>query len=206
MRNAPEIIARPAPTISSPGVHKLFLSEDLFTLVDTADIEDVSRFSWRPVLRSNGAGYYAVRTYSKGNGLRRKVHAEYLHRRLLCAPAAQLVDHINGDGLDNRRLNLRFCSQSGNARNRRANANATSRFKGIYARNARWAARIKVDSRDIHLGVFGTDLEAARAYDAAALKYFGEFACLNFPTDPLLPRAVDQSFVPAYLSNSEARR
>ncbi len=86
------------------------------------------------------------------------------------------VDHINGDARDNRRENLRLSSPRQNSWNKRPKA---GKFKGVFARRKRFVARIKVGSKIINLGGFATAHEAADAYDAAAAKYFGEFAWLN---------------------------
>ena len=91
-----------------------------------------------------------------------------------------LVDHINRDKFDNRKQNLRLCNKSQNAANCKARI---YKYKGITynPRNRNWNAQIKINYKKIHLGCFKTDEGAARAYDEAAKKYFGEFARLNFP-------------------------
>lgn len=102
-----------------------------------------------------------------------------MHRLLAGAEGLQ-VDHIDGDGLNNRRSNLRVGTVSQNQANRRT-AFGASRFKGVNRekRGKPWRAAIKVNGRKIHLGAFEDEAEAARAYDQAALEYFGEFACTN---------------------------
>lgn len=94
-----------------------------------------------------------------------------------------LADHINGDGLDNRRANLRKATSVQNACNRRLSSENTSGFKGVSRKtgSARWTARIKTQGKAIHLGYFSTPQEAARAYDMAARELHGAFAHLNFP-------------------------
>jgi hypothetical protein len=107
-------------------------------------------------------------------------------------PRGLVVDHRNGDGLDNRRSNLRFSTRAGNARNRRHHRSwrgreCASRFKGItWDKEARkWCAAIYVDGKRKNLGRFHSEMEAAKAYDRAALAEFGEFARLNFNPDSL---------------------
>lgn len=105
-----------------------------------------------------------------------------LHRFILGAEPGQLIDHINGDGLDNRRANLRFCSASQNIQNQGKAHTGTSRFKGVHWNRARcrWYARGGPHQR--YLGSYDVEEEAARAYDVAARDAFGEYARLNFRT------------------------
>jgi AP2 domain len=96
------------------------------------------------------------------------------------------TDHRNRNGLDNQRKNLRPATKAENARNLPAMRKvATSRYKGVslHTLNGRWRARIKTDTGRVSLGVYATEEEAARAYDAAARVYHGEFAYLNFPDE-----------------------
>jgi hypothetical protein len=98
-------------------------------------------------------------------------------------PAAKEVDHWDGSGLNNRRYNLRDVTRIQNQMNQKKKRGGSSRFKGVSRRkNAKkWAARIVVNDKRLWLGVFASETKAAKAYDAAAKKYFGEFARLNFP-------------------------
>jgi len=109
--------------------------------------------------------------------------ATLMHRLVLDAPQGVGVDHINGNGLDNRRENLRFCDHSLNAANMRKRAPHSSRFKGVswHSKAGKWEAYIKREGRKTYLGCYVTEAEAARVYDAAAREYFGEFARPNFP-------------------------
>jgi len=93
-----------------------------------------------------------------------------------------MVDHRNGNGLDNRRANLRPATKSQNGANRLIAASNKSGFKGVDLKKGRWRAQIKVVGSKIHLGYFDLAEEAARAYDMAAIEAFGEFATLNFPS------------------------
>lgn len=97
----------------------------------------------------------------------------------------QYVDHVNGDGLDNRRSNLRESTHQQNLRNQRHHSNNTSGYTGVsfYPKTSRWKAYIGIEGRTRHIGYFSTPEEAARARDAAALEHFGPFARLNFPQE-----------------------
>jgi hypothetical protein len=92
----------------------------------------------------------------------------------------ELVDHEDGDGLNNQQYNLRPATISQNLRNGRAQE-VTSIYKGVGLHRGRWRARIYVDGRRLSLGYFADEPAAGRAYDAAAREHFGVFACLNFP-------------------------
>jgi len=93
-----------------------------------------------------------------------------------------VVDHINHNRSDNRRCNLRTCTQSQNMANRRKHKGLSSKYKGVHWRKKekRWRAQIRINYRTIYLGQFVDELDAATAYDITALKYFGEFTLPNF--------------------------
>jgi hypothetical protein len=95
-----------------------------------------------------------------------------------CGPAI-LVDHRDGDGLNNMRSNLRFATSRQNAMNRSKWKSSDSRFKGVHRDGKRWRAIITLGGKRIHLGCFASDEEAALAYNDAALANYGEFAKLN---------------------------
>ncbi|MHC4574071.1 MAG: HNH endonuclease [Planctomycetota bacterium] len=111
-----------------------------------------------------------------------------MHREICCAPRGVVVDHIDGNGLNNRKSNLRLCTVRQNLWNRRP-AGGTSLYKGVCwrAEKKKWAARITCRDRRHHLGYFDTEMEAADAYDKKAAALFGEFAYLNFPNQSQPP-------------------
>jgi hypothetical protein len=138
-------------------------------LVDPEDEYLLECFGW--CIDSHG---YAVATinYSK----------HYLHRLIMNAVRTSLyVDHINGNKLDNRRSNLRLCTHRDNLNNRPRNKNNKSGYKGVYLHkvNKNWVARIQVNGKYISLGSYSDIIDAAKAYNEAAIKYFGEYAYLN---------------------------
>jgi hypothetical protein len=151
------------------------LTRGLVALVDDEDYDKViAAGSWSALPgRKTWYGKHALRRGDRNT-------TQTLHSFLT---GWSRVDHINGDGLDNRRVNLRPASTAQNARNRGRQANNTSGFKGVYIRGSRWRAMIQVDGRLIHLGSHSDPESAARAYDSAASQHFGEFAHLNFPRE-----------------------
>ena len=105
-----------------------------------------------------------------------------VHRLITACPKGMVVDHINGDKLDNRKENLRICTMSENARNSKKHADATSsQYKGVSFAKTRgcWVAQISAYGNRITLGSYTVEVEAAKAYNKAALFYFGEFAFIN---------------------------
>lgn len=153
------------------------LTRGLVALVDDDDFASVSAHKWHA--QPHGRTAYAVR-YPYLNG--KRVYTR-LHRELLRATSAQEVDHINGDGLDNRRANLRIVTHPENGRNKRAIVGGTSRFKGVsfVARDAAFIARITVNGRTLHVKQCADEVAAALAYDDAARLHHGPFATFNFP-------------------------
>ena len=146
------------------------LGRGAFALIDATDAALVGERCWTLSRRAN-------KLYATSRGV-------YLHRVILGAPRGQEVDHINGDGLDNRRSNLRLCNRSENARNATRHFDGASGFKGV-CRNKngkRWLAQIFRNGSTARLGVFDTAEDAARAYDRASVRLDGEFARPNFPT------------------------
>lgn len=156
---------------------------DQVVLVDDGDFEAMSQYRWQRAAR--GRTFYA-RCRRMVNGV---TEAHYMHVLITGYP---MVDHINGNGLDNRRSNLRSTGPLGNNRNSRKPATykgrqPTSVFKGVSLnRNGvsrPWRAVIKVNYKQIYLGSFDTEELAAAAYDTAAAEHFGEYAQLNFPKE-----------------------
>lgn len=141
-------------------------------MVDPADLESVCRFNWhvKPGEQTNYA------QGSAGDGWR-KIK---LHRFLIGAKRGEKVDHRNGNGLDNRRCNLRLASAAQNSMNSAKQAGKTSRFKGVCRDRGAWVAHIGRDGKMYYLGRFQDEEDAAIVYDVAAQLFFGEYSRLNF--------------------------
>lgn len=124
-------------------------------------------------------GRYAVRNHNTSKGHR----TVYMHKVVMSMAGrypAKMGDHRNRRTLDNRIDNLRPATKSQNNRNVSLRKNNTSGFKGVIWHRGRWLAQIRVDLKNRHVGYFKSKVKAARAYDQAALRYFGEFASTNF--------------------------
>jgi hypothetical protein len=153
------------------------LTRGYFAVVDDVDLARLACFKWYAHVSSDGQLVYAARATYPG-GYRNRVLV-LMHREVAGASADQVVDHRNGDTLDNRRKNVRACTQRQNRQNRRKVV-AASGFKGVQrASRHRLEASIRVDGERKSLGYFKRPEDAARAYDAAAIAYFGEFAATN---------------------------
>jgi hypothetical protein len=149
------------------------LTRGLFAIVDAEDYPRLSQFTW--FAEGTNSNYYAVR---KENGKSIK-----MHRQILNAPDHLVVDHINHNSLNNRKINLRLATFTQNCQNQRRLSHRTSRYKGVHwhKRLKKWAAQITANKKTHHLGYFTNEIDAAKAYDKAAKKYHGDFAALNFP-------------------------
>ena len=149
-------------------VHKIPVGSHHRALVDEEDFALVSGFVWHLRARNNGRNLYA------------ETGAHVLmHRLILKAPDGVIVDHIDCDGLNNRRANLRKCGWDTNNRNRRKMTGTSSRFKGVTRERSYWKAYIYLSQRRVHLGIFDSEECAAVAYNEAARMHFGDVARLN---------------------------
>lgn len=157
---------QPRPAIVEGDIAKIPLgigAKDGYAIVD-------KEFAWLDKYKWHMSKRNAV-TRDKG---------DKLHHMITGKPKDGLVvDHINRDTKDNRRVNLRFATNQENTRNISMQKNNTSGYKGVHRHYGKWQVEIKVDYKKIRLGRFTDIRDAARCYNEAALKYFGEFASLN---------------------------
>lgn len=154
------------------------LTRGKVALVDDADFDWLNSVKWYAYRK--GDSWYAQRTRSRKE--KEGPRGVFMHQLLAAVMGFSRPDHKDCDGLNNQRRNLRAATQSEQLCNRRAQSNNTSGFKGVswHALRRRWRAYIVVGRQQRHLGLFDAAEEAARAYDAAALVLFGDFARPNF--------------------------
>lgn len=164
---------------------KIPLTQGLFALVDDSDFEWLSQWKWQA--RRDTNTFYAART-DCSNPL--KIKKVSMHRLIMGVDDPSMdVDHIDHNGLNNTRENLRTCTHAQNMRNQKTSVRNTTGFKGVFKTSDRFFAAIGVNGNHIYLGTFDSAEEAARHYNQAAVQHFSEFACLNdvnpkFPTTP----------------------
>lgn len=160
---------------------RIYLGDDEWTLVEPADYYRLGHLKWH-LKGSNRKKFYAVRDVKTGPGRTKMLS---LHREIMNEPKG-VVDHKNGKSLDNRRANLRAATSAQNAQNRPKKQNTSSQFIGVcfHKRMRKWTVNISFKGRKRWLGTFDSEIDAAKAYDRAALKYYGEFAKVNFAAEP----------------------
>lgn len=155
------------------------LTQGKVALVDDEDYERVAKYRWYAQGEKNRTKWYALR--GQWNGVEQV--PVRMHTFIMRAVRGTIIDHLNGDTLDNRKENLRACTNSQNTKNRGKQKNNTSGYKGVFAWGNRWRAKIQSDGVVIHLGAFDIKEDAARAYDREAFVKHGAFAKLNFPDE-----------------------
>lgn len=149
------------------------LTQGKIALVDDEDFEWLNQ--WRWYYRQG----YARRNFYRMPGKGKTI---LMHRLILKTPDGFETDHVDGDGLNNRRINLRNCLRADNARNVGRTLRNTSGYKGAtwHKQCRKWQAQIEINSKSIYLGLYNNAEDAAHAYDTKARELFGKFACVNF--------------------------
>jgi hypothetical protein len=163
---------RELPVPPNPAIRYIRLTRNLHAIVDAADYEWLKEYKWYAGSPNRAGQVYARRNSSKGIVL--------MHRMIMNPPKGKVVDHLNGNTLDNRRCNLHICTQRENTWNRRKTAYGQSRFMGVSPRGDKWQAKVGRH----YLGLFDDEVEAAQVRDREALRMYGAKAWLNFPPEP----------------------
>jgi hypothetical protein len=140
-------------------------------LIDDEDAALLSQYRWR--VHKYGRRLWYATMHATGETV-------YMHRLIMAPTQDQEVDHIDGNGLNNHRGNLRCCSHAENIRNRVKRKDSLNPYKGVYPNGRKWSARLHIDGRFRRLGNFETPEEAARCYDRAIVEQHGEYARRNF--------------------------
>lgn len=169
--------------INDAGVREVLLTNGKVALVDEQDWERVSQYKWWAEKGDSGVWYAYRRFWLGGEGRRVSLHRFILNLSDCSYP---YVDHKSGDGLDCRRENLRTANYAQNSCNAKKRTDNTTGYKGVLRNKCNpngspWRAQIRKGNKQYYLGVHKTALEAALAYDKAAIRLHGEFASLNFP-------------------------
>lgn len=147
------------------------LTRGIEAIIDDEDYEYLNQWKW--CAHKEG---YAVRSASKQNGKREYIR---MHRLIMNAKKGQIIDHINCNKVDNRKENLRFCTDMQNSQNQKKRKGLTSLYKGVDLFRGKYRAFIRVNKKQIYLGTFENEEAAAEAYNNAAINYHGEFARIN---------------------------
>jgi len=159
---------------------RIRMAQPQYAKVGPDDYERLRGYEWLSKKGKNS--FYARRRVPTGKA--GKETLVYMHQEVIKVPDGMVVDHINHDGMDNREANLRAATYSQNLCHRKKRSGANySKYKGVSWKkvNRKWVARIGFEKKEIHLGYFHSEIDAAKAYDRAAIKYHGKFASLNFP-------------------------
>jgi hypothetical protein len=167
----PQRVTPPEPP--NDQVRYIALTKGKYAIVDAADYEWLNQYRWHATC---ARGRYYAATVIDGKSVS-------MHRMIMNPPLGMVTDHIDANGLNNRRVNLRNCTPEQNRQNTRSRRKS-SQYIGVCRRGKKWGVRIRHKRIDYFLGPFDTELEAAQARDQKALELFGEFAWLNFPEEP----------------------
>lgn len=154
---------------------KIPLTQGKYAIVDDKDFKFLSQWNWHLRKTLNKERFYAVRMSPRVKGKQTVIK---MHSLIIGTPKGMDTDHINGDGLDNRKSNLRICTRSENCLNRRRHSNNKSGYKGVFwhKQSKKWEVSIQINKKQITIGRFENIKEAIKVCKNARIKYHKEFA------------------------------
>lgn len=165
-------------------------------LVDDEDYERISRYKWSVNKKSKNDIYFRTHQYVNGNRV-----TISLHRYIMGCKYrdGNRVDHIDHNTFDNRKCNMRLCTEQENNQNRRKPVTNTTGYKGVRVSTGdnRWGAVVAINDKNVRVGTYSSPEEAARMYDMLALKLHGEFACTNFPRERYTVEDIENAYTEA---------
>ena len=167
-------------------VKEIPLTQGQSTLVNGKNYDNLSKDKWYAGYNKHTKSYYAKRYSRKKDGTG---STEYMARRIMNAKKGDFVDHRNHDTLNNREENLRICTRTQNMHSIKHHKDTfASQYKGVTEykvgeKRKKWRVQLRINGKLIHLGLFESEIDAAKVYDKKAKELFGEFKCLNFPED-----------------------
>ena len=152
------------------------LTQGKVAIVDDEDFEYLNQWKW--CANNKNGKFYVVRNITASKN---KQNSIFMHRFIMKPNKGMVIDHLDGNPLNNQKKNLRICTHSENMRNRNLYVNNTSGFKGVYWHKTtkKWMSYIRINKKSLYLGIYTCPIDAAKAYNDAALKYHGEFAHIN---------------------------
>lgn len=158
----------------------ILVSKDKYAIVDRDDYAWASTKRWFKLKTSNKRLYASRNEWISGVPRRKANHTIIMHREIMGTPDGMETDHINGNGLDNRKSNLRICTKSRNMHNQQK-TRGSSRYKGVYWNKHahKWHSSVTLGKQRFYLGIYNSEEDAALAYNNKAKEIFGEFARLN---------------------------
>jgi hypothetical protein len=167
------------PLDQSGQVLQIPLTKGHVAIIDAEDAPKVNGLSWYALVSASSEQIYAA---TRDKRVRGKSAILLMHRLITDAPVGMMVDHENRNGLDNRKGNLRVCTQSQNMANQKRRSIGSSAYKGVSWSKwmNRWKACVQFNYRIVHIGYFSDEIDAAKAYDSKARELFGEYARCNF--------------------------
>ena len=171
------------PKPRNDDIRYIPLTHGLYATVDAQDYHWLSKYKWAALFNPRSNIIYAARSVAYDENGKRRRRTILMHREIMKPPKGMVIDHINSNGINNRRRNLRTCTPAQNVQNARPRTHGKSRFIGVFPNRGKWQAAITVNKEKFYLGLFEDEVEAAKARDRKAIELCGQFARLNFPDE-----------------------